>query len=295
MDWKREGIGVAVSFDTYLVRPLLPGGAGQIQTAIRVSGDTLERVVVKIGLAAAAGWEDATMQTVEIPLGDTPGDGEICYAAFLKAPASEGVVASWFAKLTSGGWIAGPVVTEIDLTSRYAAAFPWMKDTIIDLLKQAAADAPPSLQDGRTLAIRTAFPRDSHAMPCLSVQMTAVPTGFTMIGDSSESGTLTGTAARKVRAYNVNVDIISWTDTPEEREIIAPWLGNACMAAVDTLPFFGAHEPTFSVNESEDFETLQLPAFLVTGSINFTALSNLTFPVPTCFGHLQIVQEAPNE
>ena len=284
---------MALSFDTYLVRPLLPGGTGQIQTAIKVSGDVLERVIVKLGATAAAHWNDAAFATVEIPLGITPGDGSMRYASFTQALATDAVVAKWFAKLTTGGWVAGPAVANIDLTSKYSAAFPWLKTTIIDLLRQLALEAPPSLQDGRSLAVRGAFPRDSFGLPAMSVQLTAVPTGIQSIGDADEIPNLAGQTARKARGYNVNVDIISWTDQPEEREIIAPWLGSALTVLADTLPYFGAHEPTFSVNESEDFETLKVPAFLVTGSLNFTAFSDLSYPVPTSYGHLHLVQEVP--
>lgn len=284
---------MSINFGTYLVRPLLPGGTGQIQTAVLVSGDVLKRVVVKLGPAAAASWDDPSMATVDVPLGDTPGDGSMLYASFTKALATNAVVASWFAELATGGWVAGPVVSGIDLTSKYEAVFPWLKPTIIDLLKQAAVDNAPVLQDGRTLAIRSAFPRDSHSLPALSVQVTAVPTGVRLVGDSDTGESQVGKILRKARGYNLNVDLISWTDNPEERDVIAPWLGSALTALVDTLPFFGAHEPTFSVNESEDFETLKVPAFLVTGSLNFTAFSDLSYPVPTSYGHLQLIQEAP--
>lgn len=284
---------MSITFGTYLVRPLLPGGTGQIQTSASVSGDTLKRVVVKIGATAASSWDDPAMATVDVPLGDAPGDGSMLYATFTKALASTAAVASWFAELETEGWVSGPVVSGIDLTCKYTAAFPWLKSTIIDLLKQASVDNAPALQDDRQLAIRSAFPRDSHAVPCLSVQVTAVPTGVQLVGDSDMEEPQAGQIARKARGYNITADIISWTDNPEERDVIAPWLGGALMALVDTLPFFGAHEPTVSVNESEDFESLKVPAFLVTGSLNFTAFSDLSFPVPTSYGHLTLKQEAP--
>lgn len=282
-------MGVTATFDTYLIRPLLQGGTGQVQTAVR--GQGIERVVVKIGASAASAWDDATMKTIEIPLGDTPGDGSMCYAAFSQALASEQAVASWFVKLSTG-WQAGPVVQGIDLTSKYSGAFPWLKGTIIDLLKQGVIDNPLHLNDNRTFQVRSAFPRDSHALPVMSVQVTAVPTGVQVVGDASSSGLKVGQQVRKVRGYNVTVDMIAWTDQPEEREEIAPWLGSTCLAVIETLPFFGAHEPTFTLNESEDFETLKVPIFLVTGTINFTAFSDLSYPVPTCYGHIQLVQEA---
>lgn len=284
---------MSITFDTYLVRPLLLGGTGQVQTAVSVSGDTLKRIVVKLGAAPAPAWDDPTMATVEVPLGLTPGDGSMLYATFTKALATNAVVASWFAELETGGWVAGPVVTGIDLTCKYTAAFPWLKPSVIDLLRQAAVDSAPELQDGRSLSIRSAFPRDSHSLPCLSVQITAVPTGVQLVGDSDEGESQAGKIARKVRGYNITVDIISWTDNPEERDVIAPWLGGALSALVDTLPYFGAHEPTFSINESEDFDSLKVPVFLVTGSVNFTAFSDLTYPVPTSYGHLTLIQEVP--
>lgn len=285
---------MAIAFSTYLIRPLVLGGAGQIRAAATVSGDTLERIVVKLGLAQSASWDADDSVLVEVPTGDTPGDGGMHATAFHDPGlAHSGIVATFFAKLTTGGWVLGPVVTGIDLEPHYTAAFPWLKTLVISLLKQAYDDAPPKLGDGRELAIRTAFPRDSHSLPALSVQVTAVPTGLQTLGDMDEEGVQVGAPARKMRGYNVNIDLISWTGNPEEREDIAPWLGNACSVLADTLPFFGAHEPTFSVNESEDFDTLKVPAFLVTGSLNFTAWSELSYPVPTSYGHLELIQEVP--
>jgi hypothetical protein len=284
---------VPVTFDTYLVRPLLPGGTGQLQTAVTVTGDVLERVVVKIGLAPAASHDDPLLATVEIPLGDAPGNGDLCYAAFMKAVASDVAVATWFAKLTTGGWVTGPVVDSIDLTPKYTAYFPWLKPKVIDLIQQINDEKPPAFRQGRELTIRGAFPRDGFGLPAMSVQFTAVPTGVQLIGDTDSSGTIVGEVKHWARGFNVTVDLVSWSDQPEERDVIAEWLGGALMVLVETLPFFGASEPTFSINESEDFESLKTPAFLVTGSLNFSVWSDLTSPVLNSYGHLQLVQEAP--
>jgi hypothetical protein len=284
---------VPVAFDTYLVRPLLTGGSGQIQTAMRVTGDVLERVVVKIGGAPAASVDDPLLVSVEIDLGDNPGDGSLRYATFHKALADADVVASWFAKLTTGGWVAGPIVDSIDLTAKYSSNFPWLKTQIIDLLQQIQEERPPAFRQNRAMTIRGAFPRDSFGLPAMSVQLTTTPSGAQLIGDTDRVGTLTGQPKHWARGFNATVDIIAWTDQPEERDVIAEWLGGALMVLVETLPFFGAAEPTFTINESEDFESLKTPAFLVTGTLNFSVWSDLTSPVPTSYGHLQLVQEAP--
>lgn len=280
---------MSVAFNIYTVRPLLPGGTGQIQTAF--VGNDVERMVVKLGASAAASWDDASMKTVEITLGETPGDGSLCIATFTQALAAENVVASWFYKLSTG-WESGPVVSGIDLRCKYSAAFPWLKGTIIDLLRQGAVDNPPELPDGRVFQIRSAFPRDSHALPVMSVQVTAMPTGIQFVGDAGDDNSqLYGKTVTQGRGYNVTVDMVAWTDQPEEREILAPWLGGVCLSLMETMPYFGAHDPTFTINESEDFETLKVPIFLVTGTINFSAFSKLSFPMPTNYGRIQLVQE----
>jgi hypothetical protein len=280
---------VAASFDTYLIRPLLTGGMGYIQAA--VSGD-VKRVVAKIGTAPAASWDDPTLSTVEIPLGDTPGDGTMRDIAFSEGPVTDSAVVTFFAETTSG-WQLGPIVEGIDLSSHFIANFPWFKPLLIQTLQRLEQTNPPQLQDGRRLAVRGAFPRDTKALPRCSVQISAMPSGISVIGNDEDSGNVIGSKAHKTRGYSISVDVIIWSDQPEERDILASWLADALLVVEDTIAYFGAQEPSSSVSEGEDFETLKAPIFLVTGSVNFTAWSSLSFPVPTSYGHLQLIQEAP--
>lgn len=285
---------MGATWQTYLVRPLLPGGAAEVSTAILVdAGDTLQRAVAKVGVAPATAWDDPAALLVELPLGDTPGDGSEQQVAFYGAAASAAAVVSFFAQTAQGGWIAGPVVQPVDLTAHYDSQFPWIKKLVIGLLQQLVAENPPALPTGRVLDIKGAFPRDTKALPRLTVQLSSCTPSEQVIGDSEASPLLRGQTARRTRGYTVTLDLLAWMPEPEMRDAVGQWLGGACMVLVETLEYFGVQNPTFTLQESEDFEVLGVPTFLVTGSFTGTVWTNLSFPVPTPVGHLELVQEAP--
>jgi hypothetical protein len=284
---------MGLTWSTYLIRPLLLGGTGQVTLNVEESGDTLQRCIALIGAAPATAWNDPACMAVELNLGDSPGDGSTTKTPFRGVTSSSTAVVSFFSQEATAGWVAGPVVTGVDLSHHYDSLFPWAKQIVVDMLKQIALENPPALADGRLVAVRVAFPRDSAPLPCVSVQMSSASTNHELLGDMDSNPNIVGKTAKRSRGYNITLDLIGWATEPEQREILAPWLASALNLLVPMLEFYGFEMPSFNLQESEDFETLGFPVFLITGSLSCTIWTELSFPVASSFGHLELVQEAP--
>jgi hypothetical protein len=93
---------------------------------------------------------------------------------------------------------------------------------------------------------------------------------------------------KKVRGtnYNMNVSAVAWCSIPEDRDDIAVWLGKAMEVMVEILPEIGCKEPSASMEEAEDFETLNVPLFVANAHLNTSLWSALTTPANHEFGLL---------
>ena len=98
-----------------------------------------------------------------------------------------------------------------------------------------------------------------------------------MIGDVM--GTTMGSNGQisqtKGKLYSLQLSIVGWCATPEERSALGAWLGGAMEVVLDAARAIGWEDPTVSFHETEDFETLQVPAFLVSANLTVTVLSTL--------------------
>jgi hypothetical protein len=97
------------------------------------------------------------------------------------------------------------------------------------------------------------------------------------IGDSM-GGTMGGnyqTAQTKGKLWSLQLSIVGWCATPEERSALGAWMGGAMEVVLDAARAVGWQDPTVSYKESEDFEALEIPAFLVSASLSVTVQSAL--------------------
>jgi hypothetical protein len=267
-------------WNSHATRPLGVGGmamfCGWVVAGSSAANDAILDVVALIAPAQVS-WGDASATMVHVPLG-TNG------LAFESGIPSLPRVISWFAQ-TPLGWVAGPV-DSVDFASSWSSSFNYPKHWAVDFLQQLERDTAPL---GATrLEIRSSFPRDDIPLPCISVQFEASPQSQKILGNMAKS--LTATTFEERIPWNVSLSLQLWCDTPEERDVLAPWyLG--CMQALSAVaPHNAMDEPIFQFQENEDFSMgfYDRPLFLLTGNLSGVVWSKLTLPVHNWIGVITV-------
>jgi hypothetical protein len=266
---------------SYAARPLGIGGAAQFcGWAHHGSEDPADKVLAVAALAAPTGvsWGDQTAVQVDLPLGKNG-------LTFRQGLAAGPLVASFFAQ-TAAGWQAGPAVA-LDLAPTWVAEFDSPKPWAIDTLKEIEADSHPLGLDTR-LEVRGSYPRDDIPLPCLSVQFEASPQAQKLLGNLAQS--LAVQTEEQRIPWDVSLTMQVWCETPEDREMLAPWFGSAMQVLSYLAPFGNLSEPGYQFQESEDFsrQFMEKPIFLITGTLTGIVWSKLTLPARNWVGHLTV-------
>ena len=256
---------MAMTWRSYSVLPFRLGGAGRVRVVLDGSA---EEVVALVGSTAAASASSVGYLRVDLAL----GRDQVWRSNFYGAVKSTEAVVSLFVKV-AGVWEAGPVIDPVPLVWAYGPAdFPWIKRWVVDRLQDLGAQLQP-LGAEHPVKVSGAFPKDTGAFPIVTVQVDTVAPGGESIGrilERLEDGSiLRGTL------YNLSISIVGWGPTPEDRDDLAVWLGQSLEVLVELLPGVGCSEPSISLEESEDFQTLDVPAFLVTARLNTSRWSVL--------------------
>ena len=264
------------TWTSYSIYPFPCGGAGRVRVLLP---ETVEAVVALVGVDAALVVGSPTHARVDLVPDST---GLEWHTNFYGAIRSEAVV-SFFVK-EAGVWTAGPVVEGVPLVWAFSGMdFPWVKRWVVDRLQEAALELAP-LGSERSIKVSGAFPRDTGGFPIVTVQVDSVAPAGESVGRALSSvgslPTLRGTN------YNLNLSVVAWAETPEDRDDMAVWLGNALECLIQTLPGIGCSEPSANLEESEDFQTLDVPVFLVTAHLNTSRWSLMATPNPPEYGLL---------
>lgn len=276
--------GVAAQWDTYFLEPLALGGAARFSASVvdPVSGLQADSVRAFIGPVAATSATDTNVQLMPVDLASAPV-GMPWIQTLFGAPRLPGLTLSWFASF-GGVWEAGPVVTGVDLSPQGTSEFPWILDWLVDRLQESAQDRP--LASNRNLLVRRTYPRDTTGWPMLSVQVDSVsPTGQ-MLGESE--GAAVGGTRDEGRVYSVSISLVGWCDQPEDRSLVGQWLIQSLTPILDVAAYAGMSEPSFTVEESEDFETIGVPAFLSTARFTCLVESRWNRPVRSGYGRVTV-------
>lgn len=239
-----------------------------------------EAVRVFLGPAQAIGEADPNPALLSVDL--SLQSAGLWSSHMWGAPRVAGQVVSFFAKM-AGDWEAGPVLTGVDLTTHGTADFPWVLDWLVDRLQEIAADRP--FLPSKHLQVRRTYPRDITGWPMLSVQLDSLSTSAQFVGESEGTE---GSNRYEGRVYLATLSIVGWTDKPEDRSRVGQWLMEALSIVMDLASRAGMSESSFSLSESEDFETLGIPAFLVNASFTCLLESHRTNPVRSGYGHLTV-------
>lgn len=273
---------MAAQWNTYFLEPLAIGGAGHLTAGV-VDATTLvpaEAVRAFLGPVAATSEADTNAALVSVDL-VVQTDG-LWTTHIWGTPRVAGQVLSWFVRF-GGVWSAGPVVPAVDLSTYGTSDFPWILDWMVDRLQEFAVDRP--FGANRDLMVRRTYPRDVTGWPMVSVQLDSLTpaVSFTSGSEGTEGGVHV-----KGRIYSASISFVGWTDKPEDRSRVGQWLAEALAIVLDIAPHAGITEPTFNLSESEDFETLGIPCFLVNASFNCQLESHRTIPVRSGFGRITV-------
>jgi len=183
---------------------------------------------------------------VDIPFSTGSGQEEI---PIWGAPKTTGLWASFFA-LNGSTWTAGPVFPSVDLTPSFSPSFPWDADWVVARLKDVADSIEPL--PGKKVTITRAFPRDTHGWPAINVQVDSLTPSGNVIGDVLTTKIASGkTAYLKGRLYSLQLSIVAWCSTPEQRSAIGKWLGGSVEEVIESARAIGWEDPTPSFRESE--------------------------------------------
>jgi len=272
---------MAPVWNSYAIRPMGFGGiailCAWVLPGSTASADAILEVRAKVGLVAVTDPADTSAVSVAVPV----GQNKEVYAQGLE---SGPCVVSWFARIESG-WVAGPQISA-DLSSSWVSSFDYIKPWAVRLLQQLEAETAPLTP--KKVNVRGAYPRDTFPMPCISVTFEAMPQGQTLLGDIARPVDDTHTEERK--PWTVSLTVVLWSETPEERDLLAPWFLR-CMQALSYLaPYNNLAEPSYNLTESEDFsgQYLEKPLFIVSGNLSGTMWSSMELPVHNFIGHLTI-------
>ncbi len=277
---------VAAQWDTYFLEPLAVGGAARLTASVQdaVSGALPAAVVCFVGPVAATGAQDTNPALVSMQLSPDPTGG--WSASLFGAPRAAGLTVSWFASF-GGVWAQGPVVTGVDLSTGSVPSVLWVLDWIVDRLQEFSADHP--LAPNRTLVVRRTYPRDTTGWPMLSVQVDQISNAGSLLAESEGAPSpLAGASMVEGRIFQVAFSFIGWSSIPEDRSFITPWLAEAFTLLIGILGYVGLSEPTFNIEESEDFETLGVPAFISTAHLTGQIESRWTRPLRSGYGSISL-------
>lgn len=273
---------MAAQWNTYFLEPLAIGGAGLL-TAVVVDPVSLApagAIRAFLGPVAAVSEVDPNTALISVDLALQPT--QVWNAHVWGAPRTTGQVISWFAKM-AGVWVKGPIISAVDLTTKGTSDFPWVLDWLVDRLQEIAADR--AFLPSKFLQIRRTYPRDITGWPMLSVQLDGLtPTGQFL----GESEGIDGTSRTEGRIFMATLSIVGWTEKPEDRSRVGQWLMEALSIVLDVASHAGLSEPSFTLNESEDFETLGIPAFLVNASLTCQLESRRSLPTRSGYGHITV-------
>lgn len=257
---------MAFIWTTRTIDPLPIGGAARFQAKI----DGATSVLVVVGTSTVLNPDSLPLDSVALPLqSGTRGWAGTIWGAHAATKVS------WFAKTGSGPWTVGPV-DAITLPFNYEAEFPLPVGWIVDRISDYAIGCPPL--HSREFAISQAYPRDTAGWPMASVQVDDISTSSQVIHNLL-NGRMVGGKRQVGSAYNVTFSVVCWCATPEDRRAITPWLAGALEALRHcALVHPDLYEPSFTLSESEDFQTLGVPAFLATARFSTTVWSSLLIP-----------------
>lgn len=271
---------MAASWLTYVLQPLAIGGAGQLQVEIRpTAGAAITAIRALIGPVAAASYDDPNPLLVRVEFSLRPTG--VMLASAWGMPKAPGQFVTWWVA-EDGVWAAGPVTTSVDLSPHWIAEFPWAADWIVARLNDALSEHLPFSGD-RMLRVTRAYPRDTSAWPMLNVQVDSMHPAGEFLGQLRR---VTESTVKKGRLWQASISLVGWCSTPEDRSSLARWLGGAMELLCSMGGFEGWVNPSFTLSETEDFETLGIPAFLITASLTVTLESNLQSLVTTGYGHV---------
>ena len=272
---------MSLSASAITLTPLAIGGAGTVEVQLSTP---VQAIIAFIGPVAATAYNDPNPDLVRVsfplpnwtspPWGDEPTGG-MTQAAFFGAPMATGIVVTVFTE-TGGVWDSGVAVSGYDLQPFFSWTFPWDADWVVGRIQDVATTLQPL--PGKTVRVTRAFPRDTHAWPAINVQVDLLTPVAPMVGDMLGT-TMSGnfeTSQTRGKLYSLQLSITGWCATPEERSALGAWMGGAMEVVLDAARAIGWADPTVSFRESEDFETLQVPAFLVSANLSVSVLSTLT-------------------
>lgn len=273
---------MAAQWDTYFLEPLAFGGAAFLTAHVEDASSLAPADGVRafLGPVAAVSASDPNTALISVDLSLQPSGGWSAHV--WGAPRVAGQVLSWFTSF-GGVWQAGPAVSGVDLTTQGTSDFPWVLDWVVDRLQEMAADLP--MPGTKALQIRRSYPRDTTGWPMLSIQLDSL-TPSTML--LSESEGVIGGALNEGRVYSASFSLVGWTDKPEDRSRVGQWLVEALEILLDLAPHAGISEPSFTLEESEDFESVGVPAFIVNARFTCLLESRRTVPVRSGFGVITV-------
>jgi hypothetical protein len=257
---------------TYAVNPLGFGGVATFLTWVIQGDEPILEVAAFVDTVQVLDPIVLAETTVKVVL-DLEENNSI-YVEGLPSPVC---VVSWFTR-TATGWKPGPVRTGIDTAPNWDAAFPYPKIWVVDMLQQLERETQPLGAD-KVLAIRSAYPRDQFPLPCISVNFEAAPIGPQLVGDVAAN--LGPQRIKEGKGWAITISVILWSDTPEERDSLVPWLGRVSQALVHLAPYQQITEPNYNITENEDFSggKLEIPLFIAMSQITGTCWSRLDVPV----------------
>jgi hypothetical protein len=266
MDQNEE---MALSWRTHFISPLPIGGAARLYAD---PGEAMDAVRAILAPVAAL---DANLVPPEGVVADLGMVGPRWDASVWGAHGA--LKCAWFAR-SGATWVAGPV-DDIALPFTLSVKFPVPLDWMVDRLQDYALACPPIAS--KTFTVSRSYPRNVSGWPMASVQLDDVSQDERVVNDSLD--------ASKGARYGLTYSITCWCATPEERRAITPWLAGAMEALRLCAKFHpDIYDPSISLSESEDFQTLEIPAFLVTGRFSTTGFSCLVVTDSTTYGRVAV-------
>lgn len=269
-------------WSSYAIRPHGFGGVATLCAWVLPGSsapeDAVLEVVGVVAPTAVATHDDASGVSVSLPLVQ---NGQAYQEDLVAGPC----VVSWFSRVAAG-WVKGPEV-HADLSSTWTSEFDFAKAWVVKALQQREAEKVP-LGGTDHINIRGEYPRDTIAMPCLSVSFDAVPQGQKVLGDMAVR--ITPTLMEERVPWTITLGLVLWCTEPEMRDDLTPWFLGAMQAISYMAPQNNLEEPTYSIAQNEDFSAQQVetPLFLTTCTMSGTMWSKIRIPVHNYLGQLTV-------